>query len=66
MVAGMSTPCDMQGRSVYTYDVLVESKSRCNPLKSSAHLYESLDNKLVYLSGVLGTAEVSIKIIIKF
>ena len=44
------------------YDVLVESKSRCNPLTSSAHLYESLDNKLVYLTGVLGIAEVSIKL----
>ena len=49
-----------QGRSVYTYDVLVESKSRCNPLQSSTHLYQSLDNKLVYLTGVVETAEVSI------
>ena len=30
----------------------------CNPLRSSEHVYDTLTNKLVYISGKLSTVEV--------
>ena len=44
-----------QGRSVHTYNMLVETRDLCNPLKSPENVYSSLDNKLIYLSGRLST-----------
>ena len=47
-----------QGRSIHTYDMLVEAKEICNPLQNPDHVYNTLDNKLVYVSGRLATTEV--------
>ena len=45
-----------QGRSVHTYNMLVETRHVCNPVKSSNSVYSDLDNKLIYLSGKLATS----------
>ena len=44
-----------QGRSVHTYNMLVETEYMCNPLKSADKVYPSLDNKLIFLSGKLSS-----------
>ena len=49
-----------QGRSVHTYNMLVEARGMCNPLRSSEHVYDTLTNKLVYVSGKLSTVEVCV------
>lgn len=46
-----------EGRSVRTYEMLVEAGDLCNPLRSPDNVYDNLNNKLVYLSGKLATAE---------
>ena len=51
-------PPHSQGRSVHTYNMLVEARGMCNPLRSSEHVYDTLTNKLVYISGKLSTVEV--------
>ena len=45
----------VKGRSVHTYNMLVETRYLCNPVKSSDNVYGALDNKLIYLSGKLAT-----------
>ena len=44
-----------QGRSVHTYNMLVETRDICNPVKSADNVYSELDNKLIYVSGKLAT-----------
>ena len=46
----------MQGRSVHTYNMLVETHHVCKPLKNPDSVYSVLDNQLVYLSGKLSTS----------
>lgn len=46
----------VQGRSVHTYNMLVETRYLCNPVKSADNVYSALDNKLIYLSGTLSTS----------
>jgi len=46
-----------EGRSIHTYDMLVEARDVCNPLRSSDHVYDTLNNKLVYVSGRISTVE---------
>jgi hypothetical protein len=45
-----------EGRSVHTYNMLVETRQNCNPVKSPDSVYAELDNRLVYLSGKLATS----------
>ena len=45
----------VQGRSVNTYNMLVETRGHCNPVKSADSVYSSLDNKLIYVSGKLSS-----------
>jgi hypothetical protein len=44
-----------EGRSVHTYNMLVETRGHCNPVKSADNVYSELDNKLIYVSGKLAT-----------
>ena len=46
----------MQGRSVHTYNMLVETHDICKPIKSAESVYTALDNQLIYLSGKLATS----------
>lgn len=46
----------LQGRSVHTYNMLVETRYLCNPVKSADSVFTALDNKLIYLSGKLSTS----------
>ena len=44
-----------QGRSVHTYNMLVETRGICNPVKSADNVYNELDDKLIHVSGKLAT-----------
>ena len=41
---------------MHTYNMLVESRDLCHPINSPDLVYDSLDNKLIYLSGRLSTS----------
>ena len=51
-----STSVGVQGRSVHTYNMLVETRNLCKPIKSPDSVFSALDHKLVYLSGKLATS----------
>ena len=58
----LPSPPLVQGRSVHTYEMLLEARDLCNPLRSPNNVYDNLNNKLVYLSGKLATSEVCVLI----
>ena len=48
----------IQGRSVYTYDVIAEAEGRCRAVGNPDFTADHLNNELVYLTGRLSTQQV--------